>query len=187
MTASVGRVLWRHLPGPGRVVASGHDQGLTDQDAWVYLHAIIGCSHPRAGGLVARAALPRAARLPPASRGPCSPAAYVAGTLTLGTDSGSQFTSRDFRRHLSANGIIHHRSDYLDPESQAFISPGSGSSRSGWRSAPSGSRWTRREGRSPATSTSTHQRPHPGRSYLTPTEVAATWRPNPDVLQSQAT
>ena len=44
----------------------------------------------------------------------CVEAALVArgirtGQLTLGTDNGSQFTSRDFRRHLSARGITHRR------------------------------------------------------------------------------
>ncbi len=44
-----------------------------------------------------------------------------AGELTLGTDNGSQFASRDFRRHLSARGVSHRRGGYRDPESQAFI------------------------------------------------------------------
>lgn len=41
--------------------------------------------------------------------------------LTLGSDNGSQFTSPDFRRHLSARGVAHRRGGYRDPESQAFI------------------------------------------------------------------
>jgi putative transposase len=32
-----------------------------------------------------------------------------------------------------------------------------------------------------------HRRPHSGLAYLTPAEVAATWRPDPDVLQTRAT
>ncbi|MEO9238069.1 MAG: DDE-type integrase/transposase/recombinase [Jatrophihabitantaceae bacterium] len=43
------------------------------------------------------------------------------GRLTIGSDNGSQFTSRDFRKHLSARGVTHRRSGYRDPESQAFI------------------------------------------------------------------
>jgi transposase InsO family protein len=43
------------------------------------------------------------------------------GLLTIGTDNGSQFTSRDFRRHLSARGATHRRGGYRYPESQAFI------------------------------------------------------------------
>jgi putative transposase len=39
--------------------------------------------------------------------------------LTLG--NGTQFTSRDYRKYLSANGITHRRGGYRDPESQAFI------------------------------------------------------------------
>jgi transposase InsO family protein len=31
------------------------------------------------------------------------------------------------------------------------------------------------------------RRPHSGLAYLTPAEVAATWRPDPDVLQTRAT
>lgn len=43
------------------------------------------------------------------------------GTLTLGTDNGTQFTSRGFRRHICDHGIAHRRGGYRDPESQAFI------------------------------------------------------------------
>lgn len=38
-----------------------------------------------------------------------------------GTDNGTQFTSRDFRRHLSARGITHRRGGYGDPESEVSI------------------------------------------------------------------
>jgi transposase InsO family protein len=41
------------------------------------------------------------------------------GQLTLGTNNGSQFTSRDFRRRLSARGVTHRRGGDRDPESQA--------------------------------------------------------------------
>jgi transposase InsO family protein len=41
--------------------------------------------------------------------------------LVLGTDNGSQFTARDFRKHLSARGVTHRRGGYRDPESQAFF------------------------------------------------------------------
>ncbi len=57
----------------------------------------------------------------PASKAPSISRAAAAGRLTLGTDNGSQFTSRDFRTHLSARGITHRRGGYRDPESQAFI------------------------------------------------------------------
>jgi putative transposase len=43
------------------------------------------------------------------------------GTLTLGTDNGSAYTSRQFRARLSELGVTHRRGGYRDPESQAFI------------------------------------------------------------------
>ena len=43
------------------------------------------------------------------------------GTLTLGTDNGTAFTSRAFRAHLAEHAITHRRGGYRDPESQAFI------------------------------------------------------------------
>ena len=57
--------------------------------------------------------------------------------LTLGTDNGSQFTARDFRKHLSARGVTHRRGGYRDPESQAFIESwfGQFKKRCAWRSA----------------------------------------------------
>jgi putative transposase len=92
----------------------------TVQHGWVYLHAIIDCCTRQITGwsldlrcrddeaiaVVEAAVLAR--RVEP-------------GRLTLGTDNGSQFTSRDFRRHLSARDIAHRRGGYRDPESQAFI------------------------------------------------------------------
>ena len=41
--------------------------------------------------------------------------------LTIGTDNGTQFTSRPFRSRLVEHGIVHRRGGYRDPESQAFI------------------------------------------------------------------
>ena len=92
----------------------------TAAHGWVYLHVAIDCCtreiacwrldlRTRAeeaigcveAGLLARAVPPR--------------------RLTLGSDNGSQFTSRDFRKHLSARGVTHRRGGYRDPESQAFI------------------------------------------------------------------
>ena len=45
----------------------------------------------------------------------------VVGAVALASDNGSQFTSREFRKHLSARGVTHRRGGYRDPESQAFI------------------------------------------------------------------
>ncbi len=109
-----------------------------------------------------------------------------ADQLTLGTDNGSQFTSRDFRRHLSARGITHRRGGYRDPESQAFIESwfGQFKKRCAWRAEWESIDHARRE---ITTYIDTyHHRPHSGLDYATPTEVAATWhdlRP----LQTDAT
>ena len=92
----------------------------TAEHGWVYLHAIIDCCTREITGwnlelrcrddeaidIVETAVLTRGVR---------------PGVLTLGSDNGSQFTSRDFRRHLSARGVTHRRGGYRDPESQAFI------------------------------------------------------------------
>lgn len=92
----------------------------TAQHGWVYLHVIDDCCtrevpawtldlrtrSAEAIGCVEAGLLERAVR---------------PGVLTLGTDNGSQFTSRDFRRHLSARGVTHRRGGYRDPESRAFI------------------------------------------------------------------
>jgi putative transposase len=43
------------------------------------------------------------------------------GTLTLGTDNGTAFTSRAFRARLAEHGVAHRRGGYRDPESRAFI------------------------------------------------------------------
>ena len=43
------------------------------------------------------------------------------GSLTLGTDNGTAFTSRAFRARLAELGVTHRRGGYRDPESQAFI------------------------------------------------------------------
>jgi putative transposase len=104
----------------------------------------------------------------------------------LGTDSGSQFTSRDLRKHLSARGVSHRRGGYRDPESQAFIESwfGQFKKRCAWRSEWETIEQARTEiaayiGRY-------HHRPHSGLGYRTPAEVAETWRRLTD-LQAEAT
>jgi putative transposase len=122
----------------------------------------------------------------------CVEAAVVArgvrpGQLTLGTDNGSQFTSRDFRRHLSARGVAHRRGGYRDPESQAFIESwfGQFKKRLAWRSEWESLDQARKE--ITGYVEAYHQRPHSGLAYRSPTEVATTWRCDPDVLQTPAT
>ena len=109
------------------------------------------------------------------------------GRLTLGSDNGSQFTSRDFRRHLSARGIVHRRGGYRDPESQAFIESwfGQFKRRCAWRAEWETIQDARREIADYIDAY--HHRPHSGLGYRTPTEVAATWREQPDELQTLAT
>ena len=73
----------------------------TAQHGWVYLHAIIDCCTRELVGW----SLELRCRDDEAIA--CVEGAVLArdvgaGALTLGTDNGSQFTSRDFRRHLSA-------------------------------------------------------------------------------------
>ena len=106
---------------------------------------------------------------------------------TIRNSFGSQFTSRDFRRHLSARGITHRRGGYRDPESQAFIESwfGQFKKRLAWRSQWESLDQARKE-------ISHHidgyqQRPHSRLAYRTPAEVAASWRPDPDMLQTPAT
>jgi putative transposase len=48
-------------------------------------------------------------------------AASTRGEITLGTDSGSAFTSRGFRTRLAELRVTHRRGGYRDSESQAFI------------------------------------------------------------------
>jgi len=92
----------------------------TAEHGWVYLHAIIDCCTREITGwnLELRCRDDEAIDIVETAvlRGGVRP-----GVLTLGSDNGSQFTSRDFRRHLSARGVTHRRGGYRDPESQAFI------------------------------------------------------------------
>ena len=158
----------------------------TAQHGWVYLHAIIDCCTRQITGW----SLELRCRDDEAIA--CVEAAVLARgiqprQLTLGTDNGSQFTSRDFRRHLSARGITHRRGGYRDPESQAFIESwfGQFKKRLAWRSEWESIGQARKEIASYIDGY--HSRPHSRLAYRTPTEVAATWRPDPDVLQTPAT
>ena len=146
----------------------------TAQHGWVYLHVMIDCCTREITGwtldtrtrtIEAVACVEQAVleRQIPACR------------LTLGTDNGIQFTSRDFRKHLSARGITHRRGGYRDPESQAFIESwfGQFKKRVAWRSEWETIEQARRD---IATYVNEyHHRPHSGLKYKTPAEVAATW------------
>ncbi len=109
------------------------------------------------------------------------------GRLTLGSDNGSQFIARHFRRHLSARGITHRRGRYRDPESQAFIESwfGQFKKRCAWRAEWETIAHARAE--IGAYIEQYHHRPHSGLGYRTPHEVAATWRRHPENPQRSAT
>jgi len=154
----------------------------TAAHGWVYLHVIVDCCTREIAGWT----LDLRTRSQEAMA--CVEAALLAravqpGTLTIGTDNGSQFTSRDFRRHLSARGVAHRRGGYRDPESQAFIESwfGQFKKRCAWRAEWETIDHARRE---ITTYIDTyHHRPHSGIGYRTPAEVAQTWR----TLQTRAT
>lgn len=156
----------------------------TAAQGWVYLHVAVDCCTREVAGWT----LDIRTRTTEAIG--CVEAAVLAravppGQLTLGTDNGSQFTSRDFRKHLSARGITHRRGGYRDPESQAFIESwfGQFKKRCAWRTE-----WeTIDDARAEIAAyiQHYHHRPHSGIGYRTPTEVARTWA-DPD-LQTAAT
>jgi putative transposase len=102
------------------------------------------------------------------------------GTLTLGTDNGTAFTSRAFRARLVDHGIGHRRGGYRDPESQAFIESWFSKlkRRCIWREEFE----TLDEARDKigAYIDGYHHRPHSGLAYRTPREVAATWKDHDD-------
>jgi putative transposase len=97
------------------------------------------------------------------------------GSLTLGTDNGSAFTSRRFRQRLGELGVTHRRGGYRDPESQAFIESWFGKlkERLIWRSEFETLDQARKEIN--AYIHTYHHRPHSGLRYRTPAEVRQTW------------
>jgi putative transposase len=98
-----------------------------------------------------------------------------AGSLTLGTDNGSAFTSRRFRQRLAEHGVTHRRGGYRDPESQAFIESWFSKlkERLIWRSEFETLDQAREE--IAAYIDRYHHRPHSGLRYRTPAEVRKTW------------
>ena len=76
---------------------------------------------------------------------------------------------------------------YRDPESQAFIESwfGQFKKRLAWRSQGESLDQARTELSDDIDAY--HQRPHSRLAYRTPAEVATTWRPDPDRLQTPAT
>jgi putative transposase len=108
------------------------------------------------------------------------------GTLTLGTDNGTAYTSRAFRARLAEHGITHRRGGYRDPESQAFIESWFSKlkQRCVWREEFE----TLDDARHAigAYIDRYHHRPHSRLAYRTPREVAATWKDHDDQLTPAA-
>ena len=101
--------------------------------------------------------------------------------LTLGSDSGSAFTSRRFRARLAGLGIRHRRGGYRDPESQAFIKSWFGKlkEREVWLHEYETLDDARRG--IGGYVDRYHQRPHSGLNYQTPLEVRQTWEDHQDI------
>jgi len=108
------------------------------------------------------------------------------GSLTLGTDNGTAFTSRAFRARLAEQDITHRRGGYRDPESQAFIESWFSKLklRLIWREEFE----TLEQARAALTDyiDRYHHRPHSGLAYRTPREVATTWQDHRDDLTPAA-
>jgi putative transposase len=144
------------------------------EHGWCYLNAAIDCCTREIAGwaLDVRCRAAEATAVVDAAlaaRGP------TAGTLTLGTDNGTAFTSRAFRARLAEQQIAHRRGGYRDPESQAFIESWFAKlkQRCIWREEFE----TLAQAREAigAYVTHYHDRPHSRLDYRTPREVAATW------------
>jgi putative transposase len=155
------------------------------EHGWCYLNAAIDCCTREitAWALDVRCRAPEAIAVIEAA---AAGRGLLPGRLTLGTDNGSAFTSRAFRRRLSELGITHRRGGYRDPESQAFIESWFSKLklRLIWREefetldharAAIGAYIDRY-----------HHRPHSSLAYRTPREVAATWQDHQDDLTPAA-
>jgi len=145
------------------------------EHGWCYLNAAIDCCTREITGwaLDVRCRAPEAIAVIDtaiADRG------VRRGTLTLGTDNGTAFTSRAFRGRLGEHKVTHRRGGYRDPESQAFIESWFSKLklRCVWREEFE----TLDEARDKigAYVDRYHHRPHSGLAYRTPREVAATWK-----------
>ena len=154
----------------------------TAQHGWVYLHAIVDCCTRE---LVAWSLDVRGRTVEALA---CVDTAMIRRSvardrLTIGTDNGTQFTSRPFRSRLVEHGIVHRRGGYRDPESQAFIESWFGrfKKRVAWRAEWETIDQARRDIANHVNEY--HRRLHTGLAYRTPAKVAHTWR----TLNNQAT
>jgi putative transposase len=149
------------------------------EHGWCYLNAAIDCCTREIVGwsLDIRC---RAAEATAVVDAALAARGVTAGTLTLGTDNGTAFTSRAFRTRLAELAVTHRRGGYRDPESQAFIESWFAKlkQRCIWREEFE----SLDEARAAigAYIERYHHRPHQGLGYRTPREVAATWKDHQD-------
>ena len=155
------------------------------EHGWCYLNAAIDCCTREITGW----ALDVRCRAQEASvviEGAIAERNAPPGTLTLGTDNGTAYTSRAFRARLAEHHITHRRGGYRDPESQAFIESWFSKLklRCVWREEFE----TLEQARAVigAFIDRYHHRPHSGLNYRTPQEVAATWQHHQDDLTPAA-
>jgi putative transposase len=149
------------------------------EHGWCYLNAVIDCCTREITGwaLDVRCRAPEAIAVIDAA---VADRGVPHGTLTLGTDNGTAYTSRAFRARLAGHEITHRRGGYRDPESQAFIESWFSKlkQRCVWREEFE----TLDEARYKigAYIDRYHHRPHSRLAYRTPREVAATWKDHDD-------
>ena len=145
------------------------------EHGWCYLNAIIDCCTREICGWSVDVRC-RAAEAITVLDAAAAARAVRAGTLTLGTDNGTAYTSRAFRARLAEHGITHRRGGYRDPESQAFIES--------WFSKLKERCVWREEFETIDQARESvgdyidryHHRPHSRLAYRTPREVADTWK-----------
>jgi putative transposase len=149
------------------------------EHGWCYLNAAIDCCTREIVGRALDVRC-RAAEATAVIDAALAARGVAAGTLTLGTDNGTAFTSRAFRARLAEHHVGHRRGGYRDPESQAFIESWFSKlkQRCIWREEFE----TLDEARAVigAYVERYHHRPHQGLAYRTPHEVAATWEDHRD-------
>jgi putative transposase len=149
------------------------------EHGWVYLNAIIDCCTREICGWAIDVRC-RASEAMGVVDAAVAERGVGPGTLTLGTDNGTAYTSRPFRARLSELGLVHRRGGYRDPESQAFIESWFGKlkQRCVWREEFE----TLDEARTKINTyiNRYHHRPHSGLGYKTPAQVAGTWKNRQD-------
>ncbi len=157
------------------------------EHGWAYLNAIIDCCTREipAWGLDLRCRKEEALIVVESG---VAAHGVAGGTLTLGTDNGTAYTSRGFRSRLKELEITHRRGGYRDPESQAFIESWFGGlkRREVWRNEYE----TLDDARAGIGGyiERYHHRPHQFLGYRTPKEVRQTWEDaqETETLRNQA-